>query len=204
MGAIAWEAVGRLLHPAPVAPLPVIVVAAVGAVINTLTALLFVARRHHDLNVRGAFLHMAADAAISLGVVAGGIVIAVTGWLWIDPALSLVIAALIAYGTWDLLWQAINLSLDAVPRGINPEEVRAFLAGLEGVSEVHDLHIWGVSTTETALTAHLVKPSALADDDWLAEIAHQLHSRFGIDHATLQIETGRGQNACRLAPDDVL
>jgi cobalt-zinc-cadmium efflux system protein len=204
VGAIAWEAVGRLLHPAEVAPLPVIAVATVGTVINTLTALLFLRGSQHDLNVRGAFLHMAADAAISLGVVAGGVVIATTGWLWIDPALSLLIAALIAYGTWDLLWQAIDLSLDAVPRGIDPEEVRAYLAALDGVSELHDLHIWGVSTTDTALTAHLVRPAAQADDDWLAEVGQQLHARFGINHATIQVETGQGRNACRLAPDDVL
>jgi cobalt-zinc-cadmium efflux system protein len=204
VGAIAWEAALRLLHPAPVLPMPMIAVAAIGVAINTTTALLFVSRRHHDLNLRGAFLHMAADAAISLGVVIGGIVISVTNWLWVDPALSLVIAALIAYSTWDLLWHALELSLDAVPRDIDPEEVRSFLAGLPGVSEVHDLHIWALSTTETALTVHLVKPAAQVDDDWLAEIAHQLHDRFRIAHATIQVETGHGQQSCRLAPDDVL
>jgi cobalt-zinc-cadmium efflux system protein len=147
---------------------------------------------------------MAADAAISLGVVIAGIAIAATGWQWVDPALGLVIAALIAYSTWDLLWQALELSLDAVPREIDPDEVRALLAGLEGVSEVHDLHIWALSTTETAFTVHLVNPDAQTDDDWLAEVAHQLHDRFRIAHATIQVETGHGQQACRLAPDDVV
>lgn len=204
VGAIAWEATHRLLQPSPVAPLAIIVVAAIGVVINTATALLFVTGRHHDLNIRGAYLHMAADAAISLGVVIGGIVISVTGWLWVDPALSLLIAVLIAYSTWDLLWQSLELSLDSVPRGIDANEVRAFLADLAGVSEVHDLHIWGLSTTETALTVHLVKPDAQVDDDWLAEVAQQLHDRFRIAHATIQVESGQGQQTCRLAPDDVL
>jgi cobalt-zinc-cadmium efflux system protein len=181
-----------------------IAVAALGVIINTTTALLFLAGRHRDLNIRGAFLHMAADAAISLGVVIGGLAIAATSWLWIDPALSLLIAALIAYSTWDLLWQALELSLDAVPRGIDPDEVRDYLASLAGVSEVHDLHIWGLSTTETALTVHLIRPAAQLDDDWLVHVSHQLQQRFRIAHATIQVETGSGQNSCRLAPDDVV
>jgi cobalt-zinc-cadmium efflux system protein len=204
IGAIAWEAIGRLQHPEPVASGTVIAVAAIGVAINTCTALLFMAGRHHDLNVRGAFLHMAADAAVSLGVVAGGIVIGRTGWLWLDPALSLAIAAVIAYSTWDLLWQALELALDTVPRGIDPGAVRSFLAGLPGVAAVHDLHIWGLSTTETALTVHLVKPGATLDDDWLHQVAHQLHDRFGIVHPTIQIETGAGNQSCKLAPDDVV
>jgi cobalt-zinc-cadmium efflux system protein len=204
VGAIGWEAVGRLLEPQPVAQMIVVVVAAIGVAINTLTALLLLRGHKDDLNVRGAFLHMAADAAVSLGVVIGAIVIGVTGWYWIDPALSLIIAAVIAISTWDLLWQALDLSLDAVPRGIDPEAVRAFFTGLPGVSEVHDLHIWGMSTTETALTVHLVKPGAEIDDDWLADICHQLHERFGIDHPTIQVETGQGERSCRLAPEDVV
>src|SRR5262245_12612023 len=155
VGAIAWEAIVRLLRPEPVAPTAVIVVAAIGVIVNTLTALLFMAGRQRDLNVRGAFLHMAADAAVSLGVVVGGIVISLTHWLWVDPALSLVIAAVIAYSTWDLLWQSVELALDSVPRGIDPDQVRSYLAGLPDVTAVHDLHIWGLSTTETALTVHL-------------------------------------------------
>jgi cobalt-zinc-cadmium efflux system protein len=204
VGAIAWEAIGRLMRPEPVATQTVIVVAGIGVVVNTLTALLFMSGRKHDLNIRGAFLHMAADAAVSLGVVLGGIVISRTGWLLLDPALSLVIAAVIAYSTWDLLWQALELALDSVPRGIDPDQVRSYLAGLAGVAAVHDLHIWGLSTTETALTAHLVRPGAEIDDDWLHNVTHELHDRFGIIHATIQLETGQGDKTCRLAPDDVV
>jgi cobalt-zinc-cadmium efflux system protein len=182
----------------------VIVVASVGVVVNTLTALLFLAGRKEDLNVRGAFLHMAADAAVSLGVVVGGIVIALTGWQRVDPLLSLAIAGVIAWSTWDVLWQALNLSLDAVPPGIDPAAVRAYLAALPGVSEVHDLHIWGLSTTATALTVHLIRPGAALDDDWLHEVAHGLHDRFGIGHATIQVESGAGRSSCHLAPEDVV
>jgi len=203
VGAIAWEAVGRLSEPGRLVPTTIIVVAAIGVAVNTLTALLFMAGRKHDLNVRGAFQHMAADAAVSLGVVAGGLIIRRTNWLWLDPALSLVIAAVIAYSTWDLLWQSLELALDSVPRGIDPELVRAYLAGLPGVAAVHDLHIWGMSTTETALTVHLVRPGAGPDDDWLHDVMHELHDRFGIVHSTIQVETGSGK-ACRLAPDDVV
>jgi cobalt-zinc-cadmium efflux system protein len=204
VGGIAWEAIGRLLHPVPAAAGTVVVVAAIGVIVNTFTALLFVAGRKHDLNVRAAFLHMAADAGVSLGVVVGGIVIGQTGWLWIDPALSLLIAAVIAYSTWDLLWHALELSLDVVPRGIDPDEVKGYLASLPDVSEVHDLHIWGLSTTDTALTVHLVRPQSEIDDDWLAEVCHQLHDRFGISHSTIQVESGRGRTTCRLAPEDVV
>ena len=204
VGAIAWEAIGRLFEPRPVAQTTVVIVAAIGVVINTITALLFFSGHKHDLNIRGAFLHMAADAAVSLGVVAGAIVIGWTDWFWIDPALSLLIAAIIAISTWDVLWQALELTLDAVPRGIDPEAVRAYLAHLPGVAAIHDLHIWGMSTTETALTVHLVRPDAFVDDDWLAHIAHELHERFGIGHATIQIESGQGSQTCRLAPDDVV
>ncbi|HZN35140.1 MAG TPA: cation diffusion facilitator family transporter [Pirellulaceae bacterium] len=204
VGAIVWEAIGRLIQPTPAAPVPVIVVAGIGVAVNTLTALLFLRGRHHDLNVRGAFLHMAADAAVSLGVVVAGIVIAFTGWQRVDPLLSLLIAGVIAWSTWDLLWQAVNLSLDAVPRGIDPAAVRAYLAALPGVSEVHDLHIWGLSTTESALTVHLIKPGAALDDDWLAAVSHELHDRFGIGHATIQVESGAGSQSCRLAPEDVV
>jgi cobalt-zinc-cadmium efflux system protein len=203
VGAIAWEAIGRLSQPGPLAPTTIIVVAAIGVVVNTLTALLFIAGRKHDLNVRGAFQHMAADAAVSLGVVAGGLLIRRTQWLWLDPALSLVIGAVIAYSTWDLLWQSLELALDSVPRGIDPELVRVYLAGLPGVAAVHDLHIWGLSTTETALTVHLVRPGAAADDNWLHDVTHELHDRFGIVHSTIQVESGAGK-ACRLAPDDVV
>lgn len=204
VGAIGWEAIGRLVHPAPVMTITMIGVAAIGVVVNTLTALLFLSGRKHDLNVRAAFLHMAADAAVSLGVVAGGIVIGRTGWFWLDPALSLIIAAVIALSTWDVLWHALDLALDSVPRGIDPDEVRAYLAGLPRVAAVHDLHIWALSTTQTALTVHLVKPDAQIDDDWLHAIARELHDRFGIDHTTIQLEAGRGDQACRQVSEDTI
>src|SRR5262245_2425963 len=204
VGAIVWEAIGRLIQPTTAAPLPVIGVAGIGVVVNTLTALLLLSGRKHDLNVRGAFLHMAADAAVSLGVVIAGIIIALTGWQRVDPLLGLLIAGVIAWSTWDLLWQAVNLSLDAVPPGIDPAAVRQYLASLPGVSEVHDLHIWGLSTTETALTVHLIKPGAALDDDWIAFVSHELHDRFGIGHETIQVESGAGSQSCRLAPEDVV
>lgn len=204
VGAIAWEALGRLWHPTPIATTTVIAVAAIGVVINSITALLFMSGQKRDLNVRGAYLHMAADAAVSLAVVVGGIIISRTGWLWVDPALSLVVAGLIAYSTWDLLWHAVELTLDSVPRGVDADGVRSYLSGLPGVAAMHDLHIWGMSTTETALTVHLVKPDGRMDDDWLYEIAHELQDRFGIDHATIQVESGQGKQMCGLAPDDVV
>jgi cobalt-zinc-cadmium efflux system protein len=204
IGAIAWDAIGRLRSPAPVATWTVIIVAAIAFVINTATALLFMAGREHDLNIRGAFLHMAADAAVSLGVVAGGFLMRATDWWWIDPALGLAIVAVIAFSTWDLLWHALELAVDSVPRGVNPEAVRQYLAGLPGVTEVHDLHIWALSTTKTALTAHLVRPAAAVDDDWLHQVAHELEDRFHIAHSTIQVETGQGERGCHLAPEDVV
>ncbi len=204
VGAISWEAVGRLVQPAPVSGRTVVAVAVAGVVINAVTALLFMAGRHHDLNIRGAFLHMAADAAISLGVVVAGVAIALTGWGWLDPAVSLVLGVVITVGTWGLLRESVNLSMDAVPEGVDLPSVRAFLAGLPGVVEVHDLHIWGMSTTETAMTAHLVKPGATVDDDWLATVARELHDRFQIEHATIQVESGRSNVPCNLAPDDII
>jgi cobalt-zinc-cadmium efflux system protein len=204
VGAIAWEAVGRLVHPGPVAGGTVIIVAAIGVVINSFTALLFMAGRHDDLNIRGAYLHLASDAAASLGVVIAGLVIIITGWVWIDPAISLVLAIVIIVGTWGLLRQSLDLSMDAVPEGVDWENVRAYLAGLPGVAEVHDLHIWAMSTTETALTVHLVKPAAIVDDDWLTMVAQELHDRFHIEHTTIQIECGRAGVPCKLAPEDTV
>lgn len=204
VGAIAWEAIGRFAHPEPVLGGTVIAVAAVGVVINTITALLFLSGRKDDLNIRGAFLHMAADAAVSLGVVVTGVVIGITGWAWLDPVTSLLIAFVITVGTWNLLRQSIDLSMDAVPEGVDLPGVRAFLASLPGVAEVHDLHIWGMSTTETALTVHLIKPEAKADDDWLAWVGNELHDQFDIEHATIQVETGQGSQPCKLASDEVV
>ena len=204
VGGIAWEAVNRFADPQPLAGNVVVWVAAVGVVINTGTALLFMKGRESDLNIRGAFLHMAADAGVSLGVVVAGLVIGATGWLWIDPAVSLVIAVDITVGTWGLLRESTNLALDAVPEGIDPDEVRDYLRALPGVEQVHDLHIWAMSTTETALTVHLVKPDAEIDDALLARICRELHDRFGIEHATVQFERGDAENPCGLVPDEVV
>ena len=204
VGVIGWGAIDRLFHPGPVGGGTVIVVAAVGVVINTFTALLFMSGRKHDLNIRGAFLHMAADAAVSLGVVVAGIVIYFTGSVWIDPAISLLVAAVITIGAWDVLRHSVELSLDAVPDRIDPSSVRDFLCALPGVAEVHDLHIWAMSTTETALTVHLVRPGAGIGDDWLERVCAELHQRFHIEHATIQIESGEGSHPCRLAPEHVV
>lgn len=204
VGAIAWEAVGRLRHPAPVAGGTLVWVAAVGIVVNTATALLFAAGRKGDLNVRGAFLHMAADAAVSLGVVLAGFAILATGWLWLDPAVSLLISVVILAGTTGLLRDSFNLALDAVPPGIRVSEVKKFLESLPQVCEVHDLHVWGMSTTETAMTAHLVMPNRLPDDCFYRDAAREMHDRFGIEHVTLQVENGDPDTPCRQAPDHVV
>jgi cobalt-zinc-cadmium efflux system protein len=203
-GAIAWEALRRLSGTNDVAGLTVMVVAAAGIVINGVSAWLLMAGRQGDLNIRGAFLHMLGDAAISLGVVAAGAAIVATGWNWLDPIASLVIAALIVWGTWGLLREAVMMSLDAVPQGVDEAGVESYLRGLPGVSEVHDLHIWAISTTETAMTAHLVRPGAGLDDHLLHDVCHELECRFRISHATLQVEAGNTDHACRLAPDHVV
>lgn len=202
LGAITVESVQRLMAPEPVAGGTVVAVALVGIVINTATALLFARGRHHDINLRGAFLHMAGDAAVSAGVVIAGLVIQRTGALWIDPVTSLVIVAVIAWGTWGLLKEAVKLGLAGVPAGIDEGAVRAFLLGRPGVSAVHDLHIWPMSTTETALTAHLVMPGGCPGDAFLHELGHELHHDFGIGHATVQVE--EGAHDCRLHPDNVV
>lgn len=191
VGAISWEAVRRLGHPAAVSPTIVVWVAMVGILINTATALLFLRGRKRDLNIEGAFLHMAADAGVSAGVVIAGLAIAVTGWLWLDPAISLLIALVILVGTWRLLRDSVNLAIDAVPEGVDPGSVKGYLSGLPGVTEVHDLHIWGLSTTEVALTAHLVRNVDDNDDALLATTARELHERFGIEHSTFQLERQR-------------
>jgi cobalt-zinc-cadmium efflux system protein len=200
-GAIAVEAIRRFYEPAPVEGMTVMVVAAIGIVINAIAAWVL-AGGQHDLNIRGAFLHLAADALVSLGVVAAGAAILLTGWNWIDPAASLVISAVIIWGTWGLLRDSVNLSLDAVPAGIDPAAVRSLLAGSAGVARIHDLHIWPMSTSETALTCHLVMPSGHPGDAFIASVCHDLHHRFGIAHSTLQIETGEG--ACALEPEHVV
>jgi cobalt-zinc-cadmium efflux system protein len=203
-GAIAWEALRRLSGTNDVAGVTVMVVAAAGIVINGLSAWLLMAGRQGDLNIRGAFLHMVGDAAISLGVVAAGAAILATGWNWLDPVASLVIAVLIVWGTWGLLREAVMMSLDAVPQGVDEAKVENYLRSLPGVSEVHDLHIWAISTTETAMTAHLVRPGAGLDDHLLHDVCHELEHRFRISHATLQVEAGDTEHECRLAPDHVV
>ncbi|MFM9025216.1 MAG: cation diffusion facilitator family transporter [Planctomycetaceae bacterium] len=202
-GAIAWEAAGRLRHPAPVAGPIVIVVAAVGVVLNTITALLFL-RGRRDANVRGAFLHMAADAAVSAGVVAAGVAIAVTGLRWIDPVVSLGVAAAIVWSTWGLFREALDLALDAVPRGVDPAAIEAALAGLPHVREVHDLHVWGASTAEISLTAHLVVSDGVDRDVVLSAALGVVRERFGVDHATVQIEGVTAAESCRQRSADAL
>jgi cobalt-zinc-cadmium efflux system protein len=199
-GAIIWEAWRRLSHPEPVAGPTVIAVAAVGVVINTLTALLFI-RGHADANVRGAFLHMAADAAVSAGVVVAGIAIASTGLGWIDPVVSIVIALVIVMSTWGLFTESLELALDAVPRGFDPDQLEAALGRLGGVAEVHDIHVWGPSTSEVSLTVHLVVTAA-ADRDAILAAAHRLvREEFHVAHATIQIEGAGSPPACRQATD---
>jgi cobalt-zinc-cadmium efflux system protein len=204
VGGIAWEAVGRFAKPEVVAGSTVIWVAALGVVINSISALLFMAGRKRDININGAFMHMAADAAISLGVVIIGFGIRVTGWQWLDPAVSIVIGMVIVVGTWSLLRESINLAMDAVPAGIDPHAVDSYLAALPGVQSVHDLHIWGMSTTEAALTAHLVMPRPPSDDKFLQGVCHDLHARFAIGHVTVQIEHGTADVFCRQAPEEVV
>lgn len=188
VGVIAVEAIDRLFHPAPVPGITMMVVAGIGIAVNLGTALLFAGK--DELNMRGAFLHLAADAAISAGVVLAGFVILKTGLDWIDPAISLIIVVVITAGTWGLLRRSLDMSLHAAPPGIEPTEVSTFLAESPGVAALHDLHIWPMSTTETALTVHLVVPGGHPGDAFTSALATRLHDRFGIGHSTIQIETG--------------
>jgi cobalt-zinc-cadmium efflux system protein len=201
VGAIVWEALRRFKTPTEVAANTIIWVSLLGIAINTGTALMFRSGRERDLNIRGAFLHMAADAAISAGVVIAGLAILWTGWHWIDPVVSLLISAVIIWGTWDLLRESTNLALQAVPRNIETEKVERYLAQLPGVSKVHDLHIWAMSTTETALTVHLVKPDGNIDDELLARVCDELQEHFHIGHVTIQLECGSATHPCRQAAD---
>jgi cobalt-zinc-cadmium efflux system protein len=203
-GGIAWEAVWRITHPVPVASGIVIWVAAAGIVVNGATALLFASGRLHDLNIKSSFLHMAADTLVTAGVVAAGVVIWLTSWYWLDPAVSLIVSAVIVLGTWGLVRNAINLALDAVPEGVDATAVRAHLLAMPGVTALHDLHIWGMSTTETALTCHLVLPGGHPGDAVLNGVAQQLHHLFGIQHTTIQIELADTEEACVLTPEHVV
>lgn len=203
VGAIVMESLHRLASPAPVVGTTLIVVAAVGIVINGFTARLLYAGRTHDLNLRGAYLHMVYDALVSLGVVVAGGAIVLTGWTWLDPAVSLTIAVIILAGTWGLLQGALGMSLDAVPKGVSLREVGEFLAQQPGVAGIHDLHVWPMSTTETALTCHCVMPAGHPGDDFLVQLAQALQARFGIQHATIQIEVN-AEVPCALEPDHVV
>lgn len=202
-GAIAWEAIQRLFEPTEVHGPTVMAVAAIGIGVNGLSAWLLQAGSKGDLNVRGAFLHLVGDAAISVGVIAAGAAIWWTGWSWIDPITSLAIAAAIVWATWGLLRQAFMLSLGGIPEGIDRVAVESFLKARPNVEHVHDLHIWAMSTKETALTCHLEMPSGHPGDAFLMETARQLGERFHIGHATIQIETDHA-TACPLKPDHVV
>lgn len=199
IGAIGWEALRRFSQPQEVPGVTVMVVAGFGVLINAATALLFMSGRHRDLNIKGAFLHMAADAGVSLGVVLAGLAIKLTRLYWIDPAMSLVIVVVIAIGTWGLLRESIRCALQAVPEGVDLEKVENYLASLPNVTEVHDLHIWPMSTTQTALTAHLEMPNGSGGDEFLHSICQYLRDQFRIEHCTIQIE--QNANACSLAPE---
>ena len=203
VGAIAIEALHRLLTPQPVQTGMVMVVAAVGILVNGGSALLFLRDRAHDLNMRAQFAHLAGDAAISAGVVLAALAIRLTGYWWLDPVASLIVAGLITAGTWGLLRESLGLALDAVPEQVKQDEVAAFLSSVPGVTEVHDLHIWGLSTTETALTVHLVYAGE-AEDRRPHELSAELRRRFGIGHATMQIESDADAALCRLRPNDVV
>ena len=187
MGSLAWEAVHRLQAPEPIEGVTIMVVAGIGIVINTATALLFMRGRESDLNIRGAFLHMAADAVVSAGVVVAGGLALWFGWSWLDPVVSLLIAVIIVVGTWSLFKQSVHLLFDGVPEGVDLHAVQALLEGLPGVARVHDLHVWAMGTSEIAMTAHLVMPEGHADDAFLLHATEQLHDRFGIEHATIQV-----------------
>lgn len=199
-GIIAVEAIRRLYEPAAVEGTTVMIVAAIGIVINGATALLFMSGRKGDLNVRAAFMHMAADAGLAAGVVVAGLLIVLTGRTWIDPIMSLVIVVVIAVGTWGLLRDSVNMSLQAVPAGLDPQEIGDFLRGREKVAAIHDLHVWPMSTTEIALTVHLLVPGNYPGDGFTVEIAQALKEKFGIDHATIQLETDPA-TPCELESD---
>lgn len=202
LGAIAWEAIQRFSSPQPVEGKTVIIVAIIGIIINTITALLFMSGRKNDLNIRGAFMHMAADALVSLGVLVAGFIILWTGWEWLDPTVSLVIAIVIFLGTWGLLKESLNLSLDAVPEGLNIKAIKNYLSEIPTVLEVHDLHVWGMSTTEAIMTAHIVRSTIEDNDELLKRITKELHDQFGIEHTTIQIE--KGTFNCSQQPDTTI
>jgi cobalt-zinc-cadmium efflux system protein len=199
LGGITWEAIGRFVEPQPVEGITVIVVAAIGVVINTLTALLFIQGQKSDLNIRGAFLHMVVDAGVSLGVVVAGIFIVIKGWLWIDPMISLVIVGVVFYATWGLLRDSLDYAMDAVPAGIDLPAIQRYLTSVKNVDRIHDLHIWPLSTSEIALTVHIVVHDNKLDNNFLRDLQQYLHDNFGIGHATIQVETSTGEDNCMLS-----
>jgi cobalt-zinc-cadmium efflux system protein len=200
LGAIVWEAIQRLISPEPVEGKTVIIVAIAGIIINAVTALLFMSGRKKDLNIGGAFLHMASDALQAFGVVVAGFVILWTGWRWLDSVVSLILAVVILLGTWRLLKSSVNLSLDAVPEGVDITKIESYLKSLPSIEEIHDLHVWGMSTTETALTVHLIRRDREDNDEMLRKITKELHDQFDIEHPTIQIENGTF--CCSLKPED--
>jgi cobalt-zinc-cadmium efflux system protein len=203
-GAIAWEAIGRLVDPQQIGGLTIVAVALAGVFVNGITAWLFASGRKGDINIRATFVHMAADMSLALGVAIAGGVIMLTGWLWVDPAMSLIISVVIVVTTWALLRDSVNLSLDAVPPEVDQDAVKAYLASVPGVQEVHDLHIWALGTTETALTAHLVAEGSGNDPGLVHSISEELRQRFHIGHATLQLETPELADKCGLRPQTVV
>ncbi len=203
VGAIAWEAIMRLQSPEPVASTTIMAVAAIGIVVNGVTAMLFASGRKGDLNIRGAYLHMLSDALVSVGVVIAGFIIFQTGWLWVDPVVSLIVAALITWGTWGLLKESLALSLAAVPAHVDPAKIRNELQAVAGVASVHDLHIWPIGTTDVAMTAHLVMPQGHPGDGFYRKVADEMLHHHKISHVTLQIEIDPDSD-CALAPDHVV
>lgn len=198
VGVIAWDAIRKFNNPTPVAGTQVMIVAGIGILINGFTAMLFVKGQKHDLNIRGAYLHMMADAAVSLGVVVAGLLITLTGKAWIDPITSFVIIAVILWSSWHLFIDSINLALDAVPKHIDIEKIKAYLDGKESIKEVHDLHVWALSTTQYALTAHLVVEEDCSDD-LLCELQNEIEKQYGITHITIQMERGKRGKCCDTA-----
>lgn len=196
VGAIAYESIGRFFNPQPISGGNLMIVAGIGVIINTVTALMFMSGSKKDLNIKGAFIHMAADAGISLGVVAAGLLISITSLYWIDPVISLVIVIIITIGTWGLLKESFTMSMDAVPKGINLSEVREFLLNQDDVTKVHDIHIWPLSTTETAFTAHVVRRNKDCNDEFLSNMKKELHDKYEISHVTIQIENSEVDVDC--------
>lgn len=193
---IAWHAIERFENPQPVTGVTIIVVSLIGVVINTLTALLFVQGQKHDLNIRGAFLHMAADAAVSLGVVVAGVIILFKNWQWVDPVVSLSIVVIVFIGTWGLFKESLNYATDAVPKNININSIKAYFLNIDHVVDLHGLHVWPLSTTESALIVHLVTDKHTLNNEFLIEVQQYLHDHFKIEHATIQIETSYGKRGC--------